>query len=593
MAKSQLPITVPTDRELQADLAQLFRGPAESAPAPTLSVAGYIRRSRLEKYSEEESLSGQASRIARFAQERGLADPRIFVDAGYSGRRANRPGLHALQRAIKKGQVQVLVIDRLDRLSRDLIVLLQLVKLLNDHGVTLLSVREAVDFTQPFGRLVLYVLGALAEFYSRMLSEEIRLVRRHEAEQGKLSSTYRFGYCNGRCANCTDLNGPGYCPYAGGPDRHEGAFRIPHPIESVAVRLAYQWYATGHYSDDDIARRLNQELCVLEDGTEVAFRTKGKIGEYLKSAEEKQAAVIWQGEEPPPETPAGELRYPPGPFDRDAVRAILTNPLYAGFVAYYSTYENGHRDGQPLAGKKRRQPVHLQPGSHQLVPLSLYRQVQTLRRNRYHRTTGQQHPARTYPLTGLLFCAAAHSPLRGSSSNQGRQRYYVDTQCNQRLPSEQRHQAALPAAVLEQQVADLVTALTLPPAWRDRILTYVCYTEGQDELEREKFILREELRTAQELYRCGDYDRGRYEQVKQACQRRLAELAPTNQPAGQEAAQLLDHLPALWATLTDEELKTLYQHIFGAIYVNDDGLVSVEPRRAFRPLLAGCRLVQS
>ena len=588
MSKLKIRPSIPTNREVDADLAELFRVVDEHPDAKNLRACGYIRKSKFSEIDPDQSLPGQAKRIQELAEENGWQLVSIFKDPGYSGRYAKRPGLQALQRAIKKGQVTILIIDRLDRLSRNLINLLQLLKLCHDHGVTLYSVRERIDFSKSWGRLVLYVLGALAEFYTQALSEEMHLLHQHRAQQGQLSSAARFGYCNGRCSKCTDLNGPDYCPYADGEDRHDGQFRIPHPIEAVAVRLAFEWYATGKYSDADIARQLNTELCTLEDGTEVSFRTKGRPGVRSKEPDTETQNTLWQdqADEVAATEDAAPLRYPPGDFNRDTVRAILTNPVYAGYVTYYSTYENGLRNGKPLKGKKHKKPVAVYEGKHEaLVPLSLYRRVQTIRRNRYHRTTGQRHPARTYPLTGILFCEAAQSPLRGISSNGGKQRYYVDKLCQQRLARELWHQKNLRADILEQQVADRVTQMTLPDTWRERILAYVIYEEGTDEIENAKLALRGRLQRAKKLYEFHDYDWQEFERVRRECRAQLVALAPATSAASHEVTALLDNLPALWTSLTDDELKTLYRHIFSAIYVNDAGIAKIKPRQAFIELL--------
>lgn len=580
--------TLPTDREVDADLAGLFGVTPDPIAEHGGGVYGYIRRSKLERYTPEESLSGQAQRIMDYAREQQLGEPQIYQDPGYSGRTSQRPGLRALKRAMKANRVRVLIIDRLDRLSRNLFVLLDLVRLFNEHGVRLVSVRENIDFSRHFGMLILYVLGALSEFYSRLLSEEMRLVRKHQAEQGRLSGSTPFGYCNGRCSTCHHLNGPGYCPYAGGPDRHNGEFRIPHPVESVAVQLAYRWYATGTCSDDDIARHLNEETCVLEDGTEVGFRSAGRAGVQVKAPDTAALDVIWSADaaEDAADVKDSELRYPPGPFTRDTVRAMLSNPVYAGFVAYYSTHEAGEKGGKPLQGTKRKKPVNIFEGQHEaLVSLDLYRRVQTLRRNRGHRTTAEQNPTRGYPLTGLLFCSAAHRPLRGIPANQGRQRYYVDKLCQNILPREQWHQKNLRADHLEAQVAEMVGRLQLPAAWRERILAYVVYTDGTDELEREKFALRERLQRARELYEIGEYSRLKFEQVCAECRSQLAALVPEAGPLGHEAAAWLDNWPVLWASLTADEMKTLLAHIFTAIYVNDAGITEVELRTSFIGLI--------
>jgi site-specific DNA recombinase len=543
---------LPDNRELIAELDELFRITPESVESDAIAVHSLVRVSSTMQKEKGHSLEDQETRIRSFIADKGWALARVFRDPAFSGRTNKRPGLQAMTRAIKAGKVQVVVVDRIDRLSRDLLSLLRLIKLFQKHDVRLVSVRENIDFGTTWGRLVLYVLGALAEFYANALSEEIRLSRLHTAEQGRLSGSFRLGYCKGNCSTCIAPNGPDYCPYFGGADRGDGKIRIPHPIESIAVRLMFEWYATGECSDRDIAHRLNEQVFTLDDGSEVRFRTKGRPG--LSK---------------------------PQPFDRDAVRAILNNPIYVGYVAYYSTYQQGQK-----IGEKHRKPVKVYPGQHQaLVDLTLYRRVQTIRRNRYRRTTSLRNPARVYPLTGILFCSEQRSPLRGASCRGGQSRYYIDGLCKSRLEREQWHQKNLRAEVVEQMVQDIIARITLPPKWKERILAYVLYDDGMDEIERDKFAIRQQLDRALELYIEGEYDQGQLERVKAQCVQQLAALAPDGTAVGVEAQGLLGNLDILWDALTDEEQKTLYHYVFGAIYVQGDEIVAVDTRGAFREML--------
>ncbi len=119
------------------------------------------------------------------------------------------------------------------------------------------SITENLDFTTPWGKLTLAVLGTLAEIYIDKLSAETSKGKRARARKGLYNGTIPFGYCKGDCSTCTDPNGPGYCPRHGGPDLCEQDPEVTlwlHPIESVAMQLAFQWYATGKYAQGEIAR---------------------------------------------------------------------------------------------------------------------------------------------------------------------------------------------------------------------------------------------------------------------------------------------------------------------------------------------------
>jgi hypothetical protein len=115
----------------------------------------------------------------------------------------------------------------------------------------------------------------------------------------------------------------------------------------------------------------------------------------------------------------------------------------------------------------------------------------------------------------------AQPPARHASrSNGGDSRYYVNRLCQLHLEKTEWHQPNLRADWIEQKIQDLVTSIRLPAAWRERILTYLFYDEGMDEVECEKLAIRERLRRAQELYHDQDYTREQFERVKSACLRK-------------------------------------------------------------------------
>ncbi|RLG55057.1 MAG: hypothetical protein DRN95_08175 [Candidatus Hydrothermarchaeota archaeon] len=515
-----------------------------SQDAKPLRAVGYVRVSS-QMQLEGSSLEDQEERIRAYIKSENWQEVAILKDPAQSGRTPKRHTFRWLKRLIRRREVDVVVIDRLDRLSRNFPALLNFVKMCKDHNVKLVSLRENIDLHDPLGKLILYILGILAEFFSNALSEEIRIKCHMDAQRGYLSGAFRFGYCKGNCSSCTDPNGPGYCPRYGGPDIGDGKVRVPHPIESHAVRLMFSWYASGKYSDADIARRLNTEVFTLPDGTKVRFRTKGKPGAY-----------------------------PPGPFDKDAVRAILINPIYIGVVTYAGSDKNG---------RKRRKPIALYPGKHQpLVDPETFWKAQLIRKNRYHRSTSLKHPARTYPLSGLVFCSHRHSPMRGISSNGGRNRYYVDKLCRQKR--NERHQPNVKAEPLEAQVEEIVGKIKLPKAWKERILAYIYHSEGMAHLERKRAALFHHLEAAKELYRQGLCSRQELEEIRREIQRKLTTLLPTQTPVAQKALSLLDDMSLLLSRLTDEEKNLLYRQMIAAIFVQGDCIKAIEAYPPFVPL---------
>ena len=68
----------------------------------------------------------------------------------------------------------VLVVHKLDRLSRNLRITLEYFDKLSKAGIAFVSINEQMDFSQPWGKFALAMLGAMAQFYSDNLSEETK-----------------------------------------------------------------------------------------------------------------------------------------------------------------------------------------------------------------------------------------------------------------------------------------------------------------------------------------------------------------------------------------------------------------------------------
>lgn len=104
-------------------------------------------------------------------QRRALADAgveRVFDEAA-SGGRWDRPALHRLLDQLRPGDV--LVVWKLDRLSRSLKDLLAILERVDAAGAGFRSLTEAVDTTVPAGRMLMQLLGAFAEFERAMVRE--------------------------------------------------------------------------------------------------------------------------------------------------------------------------------------------------------------------------------------------------------------------------------------------------------------------------------------------------------------------------------------------------------------------------------------
>src|SRR6187402_2982284 len=93
------------------------------------------------------------------------AAPVEYLDQ-ISGAKFTREGLDKLMRAVRKGQIDVLLCVKLDRLGRSLPHLAQLIGEMDKHGVAMICTTQGIDTRteNPAGRLQMHVLMAVAEF---------------------------------------------------------------------------------------------------------------------------------------------------------------------------------------------------------------------------------------------------------------------------------------------------------------------------------------------------------------------------------------------------------------------------------------------
>src|SRR6187455_661292 len=97
-----------------------------------------------------------------------------YDDGGFSGGSTNRPALQRLLADVKARRVNVIVVYKVDRLTRSLADFAKLVELFDAHGVSFVSVTQQFNTTTSMGRLTLNVLLSFAQFEREVTSERIR-----------------------------------------------------------------------------------------------------------------------------------------------------------------------------------------------------------------------------------------------------------------------------------------------------------------------------------------------------------------------------------------------------------------------------------
>ena len=499
-----------------------------------MRAVGYCRVSMREQL-EGHSLEAQKHNIREYAQRQNWHLGKIYTDAAISAKRgSHRPAVEQLLLDAQNGRFDVVVVDKIDRFYRHLSGLLISLEKLRTWNVAFASVQEQLDFTTPWGKLTLTVLGILAEIYIDNLRQETRKGLRQRAREGLWNGNIPFGYCKGLCLHCTDPNGKGYCPDYGGQDKGNGKFLIVHPIEHLGVKKAFELYLTGKYSDRKITNFLNQMKVTLPDGSTVPMRGKGHPGKSQ-----------------------------PGSFSRSTVRGILNRVSYTGKVPYY-----GHdAQGKP---RKRGKPQALYPGKHPaIIDEETFRRVQELRKSLAHIPQRKNAPLpRVYPLTGILRCGYCGSAMRGSTG--GKQgHYYRD---NSRVEHTKKcSQKMIKASTLEAQVAALLREL-LKCVDVNKFGDETPLTETQARWQR-----------AQELYLLGEIPRDRYAHEHKRYEKLIGVLSKTDSDA-----RILCEVRAglenpLWQGTLLTEKKRLLQLAIEAVFVRGNAVVGIQPTVAFLP----------
>ena len=128
-----------------------------------VKVALYARVST-EQQIDNYSIPLQKERIKAFCVSKGWDDVKEYIDAGYSASNLNRPALEQLQRDIKNKKINMVIVYRLDRLSRSQRDTLYLIEeLFLPHGVEFISLTETIDTMTAFGRAAIGVLSVFAQ----------------------------------------------------------------------------------------------------------------------------------------------------------------------------------------------------------------------------------------------------------------------------------------------------------------------------------------------------------------------------------------------------------------------------------------------
>lgn len=195
----------------------------------------YIRVSTSKQDRDGYSIPLQKERLIAFCKAKGWVVAGVFVDPGFSGASLERPGMMALIDAVNKKKGDVVLVYKLDRLSRsqrDVLYVLE--DVFEPQGIAFVSMQESFDTSTVYGKAMLGILSVFSQMEREVIAERTLMGRAGRAEDG-------FWHGGG-----TDPIGYDYI---------DGEL-VVNKEEAAQVRQVYELYAAG-YSVSEICRRMD------------------------------------------------------------------------------------------------------------------------------------------------------------------------------------------------------------------------------------------------------------------------------------------------------------------------------------------------
>ncbi len=198
-------------------------------------VVIYIRVSTAKQDQEGYSIPLQKERLIAYCKAKGWVVAGLFVDPGHSGSTMDRPGLVKLMEGVEAGKYDVVLVYKLDRLSRsqkDTLYLIEDVFMANKTDFV--SMQESFDTTTIYGRAMVGILSVFAQMERETIAERTLMGRAGRAEEGL-------------------WHGGGTDPI--GYDYIDGEL-VVNESEAEQVRMVYSFFADG-FSVTEISRRMD------------------------------------------------------------------------------------------------------------------------------------------------------------------------------------------------------------------------------------------------------------------------------------------------------------------------------------------------
>jgi site-specific DNA recombinase len=188
------------------------------------------------------------AKIQAMAVVQGQEVAEVLTDAGESAKSLIRPAMARLLAMVDAGEVQTIVIAKLDRLTRSVKDLAELLERFERKGVSLVSVAESLDTGSAAGRLVLNIMTAVSQWEREAIGERTATALRHKRDTGRVFNHVPYGF------------------------ERNGDTLVPLPGEQAIISRVRLMHSNG-YSLRKIAAALNGDGVPTKKGRSWASQT--------------------------------------------------------------------------------------------------------------------------------------------------------------------------------------------------------------------------------------------------------------------------------------------------------------------------------
>ena len=207
-----------------------------------IRIAGYVRVSSREQAVFGYSLDEQQRKISEYVEvyyEKGEFVYTLYREEGESAKTLKRPKIIEIMHLIENSKLDVLIINNLDRLTRNVVDMQVLLELFEAHSIELISLKEKIDTKSAQGRFFLSMIALIAQWEKDTIADRAMRGKYESARQGNYSKgTVPFGY---------EMN------------REKGKKLVIKEEDAAIIRRIFNSIASGTHTPYMIGKELRNE----------------------------------------------------------------------------------------------------------------------------------------------------------------------------------------------------------------------------------------------------------------------------------------------------------------------------------------------